>query len=348
MSYRKTYGQVKNLIGQPIGMCGTDPGLLPRVNEASSLLWNEGDFVGKFSRYRFRIGMVNGCPQITWPTEIETIEAIESCGGSIRIRNVYFEFIENTHTYSGRAGYGYGGNGFGRYGFLGDRDEVCTMQDITCGGGKHVKAYSSLPADNGAQIIIFGYDDNLNWIRTQQNGTYVDGEYLTLNATTAPTTVNFFSGISGIQFSVTPRNGDVTITQVDTLNGNVETTLSTYGYNEAVPIYRRSILTGYGQAVPDPDETTPCYPALTALCRMRFVPIIFDTDYLQIGNISALTEMLISLQKRDNGKIQDAEMFRQRAIRALDQELRQFQGVAPKKVVSFQNRSLWGCAPNLR
>lgn len=357
-AYRQTYGSVKDTIGIPIGMCGTDPQLLPLVNEACQLLWNAGDYIHKFARYRLRLTQNCQCyTVITWPTEVETIEAMEMCGSPIGVRTVYFEFAGNVGPRALGAGYGpgygYGGNGdWGGVGverLLGDRQEVCTMEDVQSGGGKKIKAYNSLPADDGAQIILLGYDDSLNWIRTLQNGVYADGEALTLNAATPPETTNFFSSITGVQFSTTPRNGDVTITQVNTLSGNTERWLSTYAYNEEIPIYRRSVLSGGFNYVNNGENGQPtCYPSVTALCRLRYIPIRFDSDYMQIGNISALKEMLLSLQKRSNGKFQDAEAYKMRATKALDDELRQYQGVGPKKIVNWTNRFLWGAAPNLR
>lgn len=344
-AYRQTWGGIKNQVGIPIGMCGTDADLRPRVNEASELLWAEGEWAGHFVRYKFRVTCCSrGNRIITWPKEIETIEALEACGTPIGVRNVYFEFIENAvgnlDRSSGNYGLGYGpwGRGSRAGTLLGDRQEVCTMEEVNP-YAKRIKAYSSLPADDGTQIILMGYDDSANWIRTQQNGVYVDGEYLTLNSYNPPQTVNFFSSITGVQFSTTPRNGDITITEVDTLNSNSERFLSTFSYSEAIPIYRRSVLTGFG------NESCA---TVTALCRLRFMPIVADTDYLQIGNLSALKDMLISLQKRDNGKVQEAEEFRMRAIRSLNNELRSFQGVGPRKIVSAMRRDLWSVGTNLR
>ena len=347
MAFRFTYGQVSPYIGRPIGMCATHPDLLPLVNEGSLLLWNSGDFLHKFARWKMRL--IQNCNKgiyITWPTQIETIEAIQNCNQPIAVRNLYFEFISNApgnldtaNEIAAFQNYGLNGwNGGGR--FLGDREEVCTAEDIVP-GSKLVKAYNSLPADDGAQIMIFGYDDNNQWIRTLQNGVYVDGEYLTLNAGTPPSTVNFFSSITGIQFSVTPRNGTVTITEVATLNANAERTLSTYNFNEAVPIYRRSILTGF-------ENTGNCCSTVVALCRMRFQPIIYPTDYLQIDSIAALKTILLALNKRDNGLTDEYMKLKMEAISILDDELRNYQGVAPKKVVSFQKREVWGASYNLR
>lgn len=333
MSYRKTWGQVKEYIGRPIGLGSGSRDLLPMYNRAAEALWNAGDWVGKFQIYKFKVsGDCHGNQYITFPFQVETVEAMQICNQMLGIRNQAFEFIENaTGDLTQKT------KGWLTTGLVGDRSEVCTFLDINR-GSKKVKAYNSLPTDNGKQIIIMGYDDNNNWIRTLVGGSYVDGEYLTLNAGTPPTTTNFFSQITGVQFSSTPRDGYVYITEVDTLNGNTERTIATYDYDIEIPVFRRVVITGLG--------TDSC-DCVTALCRMRFVPVRSDRDYLQIGNTEAIESYLIYLQKRDNGLFQEAEGFRAEAIRALNDELNQYKGIAPKKMASFANRHLWGASNNV-
>lgn len=340
---RHTWSEIKNFVGLPLGYCGTHPSLLPLVNEAAELLFNAGDYLHKTARYRFRIGTsCCGNRFITWPAEIETIEALNICNTPVPVRNLYAEFISNgiSNIDQFASDLNWGGPGFfnrNRFRMLGDREEVCTFEDIV-GANKKLKVYSTLLDDDGTQIILLGYDQNNQWIRTVQGGIYVDGEYVTLNAATPPTTTNFFSSIKGIQFSVTPRNGIINLVELDTI-ALTERTLSSYQYNEQIPIYRRSILSG--------TAFSQCM-CVEGLVRLRLMPIMFDTDYLQIGNLSALKDELLSLQKRDNSDLQNAEALHTRALRALDNELRQYQGQMPKKVISFQSRRLWGSAANVR
>lgn len=343
---RHSWSEIKSFVGLPLGYCATNPNLLPLVNEASKLLWNAGDWIHKTARYKFRVGTsCCGNRFITWPAEVETIEFLNICDSPVPIRNTYAEFISNGIGNIGefdRALPGYGGPGYynfygGRYRMLGDREEVCTFEDVV-GPNKKLKAYNSLPADNGESILLLGYDQNFQWIRTLQNGAYADGEVVTFNAATPPTTINFFTSVSGVQFSVTPRNGIIDLVELDTAT-TLERTIASYQYNERLPVYRRSILSG--------TAFSRCL-CVTGLVRLRFMPIMTDTDYLQIGNLSALKDMMIALQKRDNGDAQNYAAFKQMAISALDDELRQYQGVAPKKVISFQAKGLWSNGVNVR
>jgi hypothetical protein len=343
---RHVWSEVKNSVGLPLGYCGSSPQLLPLVNEASNLLFNEGDWIHKTARYKFLVGTsCCGSRFITWPHEVETIEFLNICDSPIPIRNTYAEFIGNGVGNIGELGGtlpGYGGPGYfnfygGRFRMLGDREEVCTFEDIN-GPNKKLMVYNSLPADNGVQVILLGYDQNNQWIRTLQDGVYTDGEYLTCNTASPPTTTNFFSSVKGVQFSTTPRNGVINLVGLDTMNAQ-QRTIASYQYNERIPIYRRSILSGA--------QFSKCL-CVVGLVRLRFVPIMFDTDYLQIGNLAALKSMLIALTKRDNGDAQNYLAFKKMATDALDNELSQYQGKAPKKIMNWQSRGLWGSAANLR
>lgn len=343
MNPRLTWGQAKDLVGRPIGLCADHPDLLPLVNEGCKELFNAGDYIHKMARYKFRVTQTCcGNLSITWPSEVETIECLKGCNSSIAIKNVYYEFLENGLGEIGRQGWNWNGLGYGGYSafrMLGDREEVCTQEDIVP-SSKKVKAYSSLPEDNGTKILLLGYDDNNQWIRTIQSGVYADGEYLILNASAPPTTVNFFSKITGVQFTTTPRNGLIYITELNTVN-NIERTIGTYQYNEEIPVFRRSVLSGF-------NFVGTCGSCITGLVRLRFIPIMFDTDYMQISNISAIKDILLALQRRDDGDTQNAEIYRQSAMRSLDNELKQYQGVAPKKTVNFIKRNLWSVASNMR
>ena len=340
---RHTWGEIKDLIGLPLGYCGTNPNLLPLVNEASQILWNAGDWLHKTARYKFRVGhSCCGARFITWPAEVETIEFLNICDSPVPIRNTYAEFINNGIGNIGEVdrAWNYGGPGWydcARFRILGDREEVCTFEDVV-GTNKKLKVYNSVPLDDGEKVLLLGYDQNDQWIRTLQDGIYVDGEYVTLNAASPPTTTNFFTVVKGVQFSVTPRNGVINLVELDT-STSLERTIASYQYNERLPVYRRSILSG--------TAFSRCM-CVTGLVRLRFMPIISDTDYLQVGNLAALKTMLIALQKRDNGDLQNYASFQSAAIKVLDDELRQYSGIAPKKVISFQSRNLWGTSANVR
>jgi hypothetical protein len=339
MSNRVTWGQMKNQVGQPIGLDACSPNLLSLFNEGANELWDLGDWVGKNQRYKLRVTPdCHGNKIISWPRQIETIEKVNICNRPVGVRNQYFEFMSNAVGQigsRGRAGYN---ERWGNISLLGDRSEVPTNEDIIP-GDKRVRVYTER-IENKGRILILGYNDAGNWIRTQlPNGEWQDGEYVDL-ANAPATTHNIFASITGVQFDVTPRNGNTYLYSIDPSNN--ERQLATYDYSVEIPSFRRSILSG----LPNGDgQNCEC---VTVLAKMRFIPVIFDTDYCQIGNISAMKSMLQYIYKRDNDKIQDAEMYKQNAIQILNDELKQYNGYGAKKMLDFGPRQVCAASRNLQ
>lgn len=344
---RTTWGEIKGQIGQAIGLCGDNPDLLKYANEAGEYFWDIGNWVGSYSIYKLRIHGGCGCVKyITWPREILTIEALNACGQIVGIRNAFFEFIgsarSNTGGYGNGTYWGYGLNWGGGLALLGDRQEVITSEDLR-DTPVHLKLYTER-IEGDVSVLLLGYDENNNWIRTQDgSGTWQDGEYLSLENLTdsGVTSTKLFSALTGVQFTSVPRNGNTYLYQVD--GDGVERQLATYDYAVKIPVFRRSALTGFNWNRSE-QERAVC---LTALCRMRWMPIMADTDYTQISSISAWKEMLMYIYKRDNGKVAEAEAHKQEAINILNNQLSAFNGVGAKRVVNFGPRAILGAPSNL-
>ena len=231
---------------------------------------------------------------------------------------------------------------------LGDRSEVVTHEDIFP-GKKRLKIYTERIEPTG-QILLLGYDDYGNWIRTQSTGgQWQDGEYLDL--ANAPTmTINYFSSVIGVQFTTNPRNGNVYLYEVCPLG--IERQIATYEYNIPIPVFRRSVLANipnYG--VPSPEQPGSQQPwnghCVTALVKTRWVDVQCDTDYPQISNMGAMKAMLQYIYKRDNDKVQDGEAYRQLAITIMNAELKQYNGYASIKNINFMPKALVGSNGNL-
>jgi hypothetical protein len=252
----------------------------------------------------------------------------EACDLSIGVRNQSFEFLENATGDLSR---------WGTTRLLGDRSEVVSFLDIIP-NSKKLKIHTQRVEDTSKKIILLGYDDDDLWIRTQVDGQWVDGEYIDLS--TAPqTTTSFFSKLTGVIFLGGERDGSVYLYEVDTLDGNSERWLSTYEYDEATPVYRRSIITGL------PKEHCEC---ITVLAKTRFQPVKNDTDYVQISNVAALKAALLYIYKRDAGKIDEAEGYYKAAISYLNNELKQYNGSGAKRMIRFNDASTWAAGRNLQ
>ena len=342
---------MKPYVGQPVSLTADNPNLLPLFNEATKILWDSGDVIGKYQNYKIKItGDCHGNRCITWPRQVETIEAMRICNTPVRIQTQFFEFQDNSSGEIGRHNSGgdrgpYGNWGYNRLSMLGDRLETCVQQEISP-GQKKLQVFTERIETVG-NILLLGYDDNGNWIRTERDGTWQDGELISLVGDQGKTTINYYSNITGVQFDSTPRNGNVYLYQQDT--DGVQVQLANYDYAVDTPVFRKSIL----QGLPNPrfDENTDGQPrcqTVLALCKMRFLPVVLDTDYPQISNIAAMKLMMQYIYKRDSDKLQEAKVYLEEAKQMINDELKQYNGYGARKNINFLRYDVWAASKNLR
>jgi hypothetical protein len=352
MSQRITWGLMKRQIGQPIGLTANDPQLLDLANEGIKILWDEGDFIGKNQIFKLKVFPdCHGNKCITFPHAAETIEAINLCNQPIPISTLYFNFQNNAVGELGNRNYGQknsypGWRQWQAIPIAGDRSEVVSQKEIPFGGGMKLRIYTERIEPTG-RILLLGYDDAGNWIRTQKiGGKFTDGEYLDLSISPV-TTLSNFANLTGVQFDFAPRNGNVYLYAVSP--DNIECHIGTYDYAMEIPVFRRMILAGLPRwnvfNTEDNQEWTG--ECVTALVKTRFLPVRFDTDYPQISNISAMKSILKYIYKRDNNEIQEAAAYKEDAITILNKELTQYNGYGSRKTIQFLPRSVVGANNNL-
>lgn len=221
---RKTLGDAKDPeqcgIAQIANVSPDDPRFTTIVNLATQNLVQTGEyFWGLHARYQFCI--TNGC--IVWPREIANIETIAVSDRPIPIRNRWFEWLE--------TGIGLRGDGScvsGRCGAAGLFDRAststCTFAELV-GNPKYIKIYTDVPEDADAKILLQGYDENGQWIRTFVGGEWIDGEYVSL-ATSPMMSTHLFSSLTNVQKPVT--NGVVRLYGAEvTINQDIITVNTT-------------------------------------------------------------------------------------------------------------------------
>lgn len=326
---RLTYADIKNEVGLPVSLCGTHPDLLPYVNEACQILWNEGDWPGKYIKYRVRVS--NLCDKtraIVWPRQLETIEAMNQDCQPIGIRDMWFEFIENS---TGSL------ENYMRRNISADMQECCLFEEVPTGGNEKIKVYCDKAEIVGATILLLGYDDNNQWIRTQDiNGVWQDGEYVVLNNITPSVTVNVFSKVTGVQKPLT--NGYVRLYSFNTVT-LIELPLAVYDYDETIPVYRKTRLTG---AIANNCQ------CVTVMGRRRFIPIAKDTDYVYPPHMPAIKTMIIALVKRDNAQWQEYTVAGTQAKYLLSKMNQQYRGNGAVRGIRFINSHAWGSSGNIQ
>lgn len=328
---RKTLAQAKtSTLPQAVGYAACDPRFLTLLNEAQDRLAFMGKWWGTYKR--LRICVTAGC--ITWPQEVLTVEALTTCKYGTPIRNEWFEFQDDVRA----PATGCDGHGACEERQLLDRGIVYQYRDFTA--LSTVRLYPALASDNGKRVLLQGNDANGNPIRTLDSvsGEYVTGEYVTLATPFAESVSEFdVPALTGVQKPLT--NGQVTATSVAVVSGT-ETQIAIWGPSVLNPEYRRNYLTHWPRICHDGElctnagdgcsgADTSCTNAVVeSIVRLKFIPAVVDSDWLFIENIEALKHMMRSIQKEDANLIQESEAYRDKAIRALRNEL---EAMSPKE-----------------
>lgn len=324
---RTTVAQLKeSRIPKVLGICADDPRVLEYCNEAMERLMARGKWVGTYQKYR--ICTSDGC--LTWPRQILGIEAVSLCNIPMRIRNEWFEFLE----------FGTGLQTPSDCGLqLFDRGMACAFNDIA-GTNKKIKVYADVTEDEDAQILLQGYDENGIWIRTEVDGEWVDGEYVDLAVSPGTLSTKKFSVLTGVQKPVT--NGIIRLYEYN-VDDTTQRAIAIYEPDETVPVYRRSLITGLVNSGRCCGASEDCdTKTVTVMAKLRFIPVAKDTDYLPIGNLAAIKDMVQSIRKMENNLFEDAKKYEASAINELERELKEYLGDGTRIQMTVSGASQFG------
>lgn len=327
-----TYGEAKAGLARILGMVSTDSRVKDYANEAARRLVARGKWVGTTLRYHL---CVRGAG-ITWPRQIETIELFGVNDLPGIVRNEWYEFLgtgpglmDTENSCLGRQ--------------LIDRGTACTFADITRGIiTRKLKVISSVAETGSPRLLIRGYDENANWIRTQDAGAWIDGEYVAINSTGTLST-KYYTQVVNIVKPAT--NGKVTLTEWDSVGSVAVKSLATYEPDETLPVYRRSIIPGLeGMAICDSGACNQAEEerSVTVYCKLRYLPVINDNDFFLIGNLSALKHGVKAIQLEEKDMRGEAELWWQSAINELNRELESYMGDGAVNVPRMEDPLLFG------
>jgi hypothetical protein len=315
-------------------LCVSDVRLRALLNEAVMRLRPKGMWVGTTIKYR--ICAAAAC--VTFPRQIETVEAAWICNSPITIRNGWFESYPNS--------YGLANANSGPQSVLMDRG-AGYVQFADISSTAKIALVSTQPLDAGKLVLLQGRDSNGQYVRTVNDN--VDGEQVSLvNGIVVTSTIWAPPGLVGVQKEATrapvrayavdpscPSGVIASIAAYSPMN------LAYWEPDETLPNYRRSLVPGLqnGSGCSTCAGTTSdCSTSqLTVIAKLNFIPVVKDTDYLQIGNLPAIKEEVQSILKRERGLIDEAEAHEAVAVRLLEEELMSYEGhgvVQPFKVDS--------------
>lgn len=327
-----TFGQIKASIASTLGLAQSDSRVIEYCNDAIEALLYSGKCKGTTIRYAVCVN--NSC--LTWPREIETIEAAALCTTPIVIRNGWYEFLGGgpgiVSEDSGCAGSA-----------LVDRGSACAFDDITTTGNK-IAVYCDANEAAGAKILLRYYDSTGNKVYSTVSGAREEGEYITLPAGGAYAYSTYEVFPNGLYAVIKPA----TNRQVRLYEYNITTAalrpLAYYAPDETVPEYRRSIVPGLSNQCGDGDAECD-QKVITVVAKIRFIPAVNDNSILCIPYPRAIRLATQAIKKEEDNMIAEAEAYWQKAYNILNQQLHHWQGdgaVQPIRVESPQ-----GSVPNL-
>ena len=255
------------------------------LNLAQERLINSGKWNGTILPVRF----LSPDGIITLPRKFVSILASkwvkDQASGPIQIHNNWFSYLNaSTDLWSSSHWPRYGYNNT----FINDiGDGFCTFKDspyTSC--TLKIELESSFDSSNS--VVIQGKDTNDNSVTITHPLSFPNS-----------TTTQVFNGtITMFQKPVT--FGRINLYAVDGVN---QTLIGSYESSETTASYHR-------YSVPNEPEVD----YIDALCKMRYVPCITDTDEVIVSNLGALKNMLTSLRFEDEADLERSEMFFNKAL----------------------------------
>lgn len=322
---RLRFRDVKVPVANALSLSSSDSTRLASyVNRAVQRLLEEGPYMGTYGRFRICIGGT-GC--LTWPREIETIEAAALDTRPVTLRSEWYEF------YDGGPGIGHGGT----FNWP-DQGEAPAFDDVT-GTGKKLAVYCDKQEDPGKTITLQFYDGNGNFVTSTWNGQIIDGERIALPAVgTYAYTANTISAAGLARVYKDETKGTVRLYEYDPAT----TALKPLGYyqrDETVPVYRRTLIPNF-----NPGQNT--FKSVVVQASLRFIPVFDDDDFLQISQVEAIRLGAQAVLKEENSKLNEAVEFWALANAVLQKQLKRWKGMGAVKPISF-NRQYMPKVPNL-
>lgn len=326
---RLNLAAIRSDIADVAGVCSTDTRIPGWVNEAQERLMTKGRWVGAVVRYRFCVA--ESC--LTLPRQVETVEAWALCDTPMTVRDRWYEFIDN--------GPGQQRSDLGASLNLIDRGTACTYRDPS-GTSSLINVVAAVAESASARILLQGYDENANWVRTQDAGVWIDGEYVAITAAGTRSTRKF-TNLTGVSKPLT--NGPVNLFEwPSTLGANLQQ-LAYYEHDETTPIYRRYLLPNIANVSACSTATSSCADkTVTALVKLRHLPVFVDNDWLILGNRAALKLMVQAIFKERRNLFDEAAVYEAKALRELESELSSYEGDGVVPVLRVAGADVWGGA----
>lgn len=274
------------------GPIGRQP-LFDKITEGMELLANKSQWDGLDGYVDI---IADGRGYITFPRRVETPVAVNFNRSHATIKNKWYEFHLN----------GLGSDPV-RCDNLHDTGEYPLVIEPT--GAMRLFARTFFQSDANRKIRVYGYDNLGNWIRSLENGQFVDGELIPVNVVqnqdqqlqTVRTTINEFRRVTRVSKDLSDMPMDIYGTQsqyqpTDYTNPALPDSpvtpqiLATYEADEQEPMFRRMRV-----------------PTWVTWVRMRYrlrtLAITKMTDVLNMRSKTALLTIMRALASLNKGDV---------------------------------------------
>jgi hypothetical protein len=329
---RSSFGQIKATIAKVLNLNASDSRVIGYVNRCMERLLYDAKWVDTVTTYA--VCLNNDC--LTWPREIETIEAATVCNTPITIRNSWYEVIENGPGWQG--GDNCGSATCGVASSLIDRGTAIAFDDITTTGYK-LAVYCD--GTETGQILLRYYDLNGNKIYSTVSGAREEGEYLTLPAAGG----YVYSSREVLPFGwygvIKPATNRVVRVYAYKIADASLKPLAYYEPDEEVPVYRRSLMPGLSGAGCGGDGACSTKSVIVR-AKLRFIPAFNDNSILIIPHVEAIRLGCQAILKEENNLMADAVGYWAMASNCLDRQLHHHQGDGAIQPIRVEGPATWG------
>lgn len=267
------YSDAKNIVGT----CD-EPTLFRRMTEAVEMLANKGDFDPLLGEMDICMSEANGKYCITLPFDIETVYAVNVNGRPSMGRDRWFNFHLN--------GPGDCGCAANCKHYWQDGAESPVFRELV--NPSNLVAFVDKIEDANSSLFVYGYDTEGRWVRTQENGKWVDGYRVpTIFGFAVPESgAPVFARITRVKKQVTV--GQIRLTSVD-ISDATGTLIGVYQYNETEPMYRRIFVDRKGCwarvafrrrvfSITSDQDVIPLHSSFAILAAMRAMKAYSEDD----------------------------------------------------------------------
>lgn len=313
-----TFGQAKQSnIAHIAGVTPDSDAFKSYLNEAIERLQYRGDFDGLLAVGCFCVK--NGC--VVFPRYVDSIREAVVCGqGHMYIKNQWYEFLgDNWINWRNQYGWGSGiGGGFNNpwWNFGQCQQNMLGVgrvptYDTIRGPGRRVRVYPQVNEDFGKTVTVFGTDNSGQELQHRdENGNWRPGIVLALQS---PYTESeeYVSHIARVLKDRTQKS--VSMYAYDVANDVLED-LAIYDPGEENPSFMR-----YQLNLPCTrnEDGTRRFNQMTALVKLRYIPVEFDTDLIPL-TMPALKLLMQAIRAEEGGDLSTSEPFIAKAVREMN------------------------------